>query len=213
MITHIDIISDPNCPFCALGVLQLQKALEETGQSAAHLKWHPFLINPHLPPEGIDARENLKAKYGMSAADIEAGFDRFKMQGEAFGFEYNYPDGKRVYPSDRAHQLVAWVPEDLKTEAYFALMAEFFTKSNSFYELDVLAEVANKLGLDGNEARRVIESGEYADSVNEQVKYWQQQGVQGVPSFVMNDTYFLSGAIGVEGFKNVFAQIQEQELA
>ncbi len=210
MLTKIDIISDPNCPFCALGVLQLQKAMREMSVNAP-LQWHPFLINPHAPPEGLDIRENLKNKYGIGEAEIEAQFDRFKMQGEALGFDYEYPPGKKVYPSDRAHEFVAWAPDNKKTESYFALMRKFFSESKSFYDLEVLGETARELGLDERAARLAIESGEFAEQVSHEVQYWQAQGIQGVPSFIFNDQYFLSGAIGVEGFKQAFLQIDEAE--
>ncbi len=212
MIYQIDMISDPNCPFCALGYLQLQKALEDMGEQNVHLKWHPYFINPNLSPEGKDVRENLKEKYGMEDATIEAAFDRFKMQGEALGFEYDYPEGKRVYPSDRAHQLVAWMPEDLRSKAELALMQKFFTESKNFHDVDVLVEVVVELGLDGDEAKQVIENGYFAEEVERNVSYWQQQGVEGVPSFIFNEKYFLSGAIGVHGFKNVFQQIKNQSV-
>ncbi len=207
-INQIDLISDPNCPFCALGFLQLQKALHDMGEANTNLKWHPFLINPHLTAEGMDIRENLKAKYKMDDAAIEASFDRFKIEGAALGFEYNYPAGKRVYPSDRAHQLIAFAPEDRRSQTHMALMRRFFTQSENFYDLDILEDVANEIGLDGQAARQAIQSGTNAQKVANEISYWQQQGIEGVPSFIFNNKYYLSGAIGVDGFKNVIQQFR-----
>lgn len=212
MLQQIDIISDPNCPFCALGFLQLTKALEETEQSHVQIRWHPFLINPHLTPEGMDIRENLKHKYAMSDADIEASFDRFEMMGEPFGFKFTYPKDKRVYPSQRAHELLAFVPEDVRSQANLALMRKFFTESKNFYDLDVLRDVALELGLDADEAAHAIETGQNQQIVADEIQYWQSQGVGGVPGFIVNEKYFISGAIGVDGFKNMFQQLKASEI-
>lgn len=206
---RIDIVSDVVCPWCIVGYRQLAIALERTG-TAADIHWHPFELNPDMPHEGQDLGEHIAAKYGSTKAESDANRQRLVALGDELGFTFDYHDGKRMYPTFRAHQLLHWADEQGREHALkLALLTAYFTDSRNIDDLEVLVAVASECELDANEARRVLEDERYADVVRERERFWIDRGIRGVPAMVFDERHLLSGAQGVERYAAVLEQLTE----
>ena len=104
---RIDIVSDVVCPWCVIGYRQLARALEATG-TAHEIHWHPFELNPSMPPEGQNLLEHVAGKYGSTREESEQSRARMTEIGAALGFEFRFSDDMRMHNTFNAHQLLHW---------------------------------------------------------------------------------------------------------
>lgn len=208
---RIDIISDIVCPWCLVGLLQLLQALEARNQTAA-LHWHPFELNPDMPAEGQNLREHIAEKYGASAADSQATRDRLTEIGADLGFAFAFSEGSRMVNTFLAHQLLDWVGEQAsQLPLKLALFRAYFSQGRDVSDPQILLEIAAEAGLDPEDARQALVSGDHIQPVRMKEDYWRQQGIQSVPAMVFQGKYLVSGAQGVEGYGNILDQLAQMQ--
>jgi predicted DsbA family dithiol-disulfide isomerase len=206
---RIDIVSDVVCPWCVIGWRQLERALAAT-RIPAEVHWHPFELNPQLGPEGEDLAEHIARKYGTTPESSRANRARIAALGAELGFTFAYDDRSRIRNTFRAHQLVHWAGTQGRADAVEqALFAAYFTRGEDVHDLDVLAAVAAEIGLDPEEARRVLAEGLYADAVRQEEALWTGRGIQAVPAMVFAERYLVSGAQGVENYVGILGQLAD----
>jgi predicted DsbA family dithiol-disulfide isomerase len=193
---RIDLVSDVVCPWCIIGYLQLQKALQSRADRIRlELFWHPFELNPDMPPEGQDLREHIAKKYGSTPEQSRGARARLTELGASLGFEFNYTDDMRMVNTFHAHQLLHWAGEQgMQTELKLALFDAFFRRGEDVSTAAVLIAAAGSVGLDEMEAAAVLADGRYALAVREDQRQWLEQGIQAVPTFVINQQYMVQGA-------------------
>ena len=205
----IDIVSDVVCPWCAIGYAQLAETLKQTN-TPHEIHWHPFELNPNTPAEGRNYREHIMEKYGTTAEDIEESRARMTAAGAEVGFNFQFTDDFRTYNTFNTHQLLHWADQqgrmhDLKQ----ALFVAHFVDNRNVGDSAVLADIAAHIGLDRNEALAVIEDQRFAEDIRQLVQHSKQQGIQSVPSVIFNGRHLVSGAQGVENYKNIIEQLTE----
>ena len=194
----IDVISDVVCPWCFIGRRRLGRALAQYAVREPGIRpvvsWHPFQLNPDLPPEGIDRRAYLEAKFeGPQRADEI--YARVRAAGLAEGIEFAF-DRIRRQPNTRdAHRLIAWVqargsPEDVVE----GLFRAYFLEGRLIGDRDVLAAVAGEAGQDAEAARDYLESDASAETVEAMDRRVRELGVTGVPFFIFDGRVAVSGA-------------------
>lgn len=204
---QIDIVSDVMCPWCVIGYRQLAKALEATG-TPHEIRWHPFELNPDMPPEGQNIREHVAEKYGSTKAQSEASRVRMTQAGAEVGFEFRYADDMRMHNTFNLHQLLHWAEQQgRKHDLKMALFAAHFTQARNLSDHAVLADVAAQVGLDRNEALAVLADQRFAADVRAAERIWIDQGIQGVPAVVFNRRHLVSGAQGVDNFTSILHQL------
>jgi predicted DsbA family dithiol-disulfide isomerase len=206
---RIDIVSDVVCPWCIIGYRQLAEALTETN-TAHEIHWHPFELNPHMPPEGQKLREHIAEKYGTSAKESEENRIRLTAIGAEVGFEFCFTDDTRMHNTFNLHQLLHWADQhgrmhDLKQ----ALFTAHFTHNRNLSDNTVLADVAAEIGLDRAEALAVLEDQRFAEVVREAEQRSLEQGIQSVPAVIFNGRHLVSGAQGVENYTKILEQLAE----
>ena len=204
---RIDIVSDVMCPWCIIGYRQLAQALEATG-TAHEIHWHPFELNPQMPPEGQDGFEHIAEKYGSTREQSEENRIRMTALGADLGFDFRWSEGFRMHNTFNAHQLLHWADtqgrkHDLKT----ALFSAHFTDQRDLSDDTVLADVADEIGLDRAEALAVLKDQRYAQDVRKVEEFWLKQGVQGVPAVVFDRQHLVTGAQGVDNYASILAQL------
>ncbi len=208
---RIDFVSDVACPWCAVGLASLQRALQKLeGSAQAEIHLQPFELNPNLAPEGEDASEHIMRKYGINEAQMEANRAAIRERAAALGFAYNVGRGSRIWNTFDAHRLLHWAELQDRERALAlkqALLRAFFSDGENVSDRDVLVRIAKDAGLDGNEARRILESGEYADEVRAQERHFQQAGIHSVPATIVNNTYLISGGQPPEVFERALREI------
>ena len=204
---RIDIVSDVVCPWCIIGYLQLARALADR-KLEAEIHWHPFQLNPHMPEEGQNLREHLAAKYGTTPEASAENRERLTRMGAELGFTFAYADDMRTWNTFKAHQLLHWAATlGRQHELQMALFAACFTRRENVGDPVVLAEIAAGIGLDRADALAVLEDGRHADAVRQAMRFWVEQGIQGVPAIVFERRHLVSGAQGVERFGAILDQL------
>ena len=208
---QIDIISDVMCPWCIIGYRQLEEALEATG-TEHEIRWHPFELNPQLPPEGQSITENFQQKYDSPPEKTKETVQMYADIGAELGFEFNLDDDSKMHNSFNLHQLLHWANQQgRKNDLEMALFKAHFTDGREMSDIEVLADVAEEIGLDRAEAVSVIEDQRFASAVREEQKFWIEQGISGVPAVVFDRQHLVTGAQGVENFTSILNQLADRD--
>ena len=208
----IDFVSDIACPWCAIGLGGLEKALEAVkGEIAADISFHPFELNPDMPAGGQNTLERLSAKYGMAPEQVRASREMIRERAAGVGVIMATSDDSRSYNTFDAHRLIAWAKEegrqlDLKRR----LLKLYFTDGADPGDHDALVAAAEEIGLDGAAARAVLQSDRYADEVRADEVLWQSRGINSVPAVIVNDRYLISGGQPPEEFERQLRGIAAQ---
>ncbi len=211
---RIDFVSDVACPWCAVGLAGLQRALANMdGEVAAEIHLQPFELQPDMPAAGEDALEHIMRKYGISEAQSEANRKVLRERAAAVGFDYNVQRGSRVWNTFDAHRLLHWAGRHDHGRALAlkqALFRAYFSDGENVSDHAVLVRLAAEAGLDAEEARRVLDAGDYADEVRAQERHYQQAGINSVPATIVNGTQLIPGGQPPEVFEQVLRQIAAQ---
>lgn len=209
-IIRVDIVSDVVCPWCIIGFKQLEQALA-IGGLTAHLRWHPFELNPSMPPEGQNLRAHLVEKYGITTEQSAAARDRLTRLGAELEFVFNYADDMRMVNTFAAHQLLDWADEQGRQHPLkLALFSAFFTQGLDVSDHAVLVAAAEQAGLDPAAARDVLATGDHAQQVRDKQAFWTQRGVTGVPAMVFGGKYLVTGAQGVDSYLSVLQRCRTE---
>ena len=205
----IDIISDTVCPWCFIGKRRLERALAMRPDITAEITWHPFQLNPEMPPDGIERQIYLKAKFGSSerAKDIYRAVDQASVCEK---LDLQLDDIKRMPNSLQSHRLLHYARRHDKQD----VVAENLFQSYFFYGIDIgsiahLIKIAAESGLDGEDVRSYMESSEDIELVRGHDLQSRKLGVSGVPCFIIAEEYAISGAQESEVFLQVFDAAKE----
>jgi predicted DsbA family dithiol-disulfide isomerase len=218
----IDFVSDIACPWCAVGLFALEKALERLeGEVQADIRFHPFELNPHMGPGGQDLGEHLTQKYGSTAEQQAKIRETINARGAEVGFAFA-PGGRgRVYNTFDAHRLLAWAETQEETQEEVqgegaqrrlkkALLAAYQGRAERIEDHEVLLAVVAGAGLNVEAAREVLVSGAYGEQVRAEEELYQRSGIQSVPAIIINDQYLISGGQPVDIFEDSLRQIAVQ---
>jgi predicted DsbA family dithiol-disulfide isomerase len=210
---RIDFVSDIACPWCAIGLSSLQLALSRLGDAVdAEIVVHPFELNPDMGPEGEAIVDYVGKKYGRTPEQVAEAQAMIRERGASVGFTF----GPRtfVYNTFDAHRLLHWAGlEGKKLPLKLALLQAYHGDGKDPSNHDVLVEAAQSVGLDGEKARAVLNSTDYADDVRAQISEYQAMGIQSVPSIIFNQRYLVTGGQPAEAFEQVIQQILAEEGA
>ncbi len=205
----IEFVSDVACPWCAVGLHSLEKAIAEVGDAIpVELHFEPFELNPAMPPEGEDAIRYLSKKYGAPPEQLAKSRAAIRERGAAVGFEF----GERpwVWNTFDAHRLLYWAGlegEDKQRALKHALLSAYHTRAENPGSREVLLRLAGEVGLDVGRARTILDSDEYASEVRERERFWQERGIHSVPAVVIDGRHLISGGQPPEVFAQALRQI------
>lgn len=207
----IDFVSDIACPWCAIGLHSLGRALERIGDALCpiELVFQPFELNPDMPAEGADTVQYLAAKYGLSEAQIRTNQAALRERGAAVGFAFG--ERARVWNTFDAHRLLYWAAQEAGADAQrrlkLALLEAYHGQGRNPGARDVLLEIAQALGLDANRAAAMLDSDALAPEVRAAEHQWLRAGIQSVPSVVVNQRQLIQGAQTPEVFEQVLRRL------
>ena len=209
MPLRIDIVSDVMCPWCIIGYRQLVAALEAT-DTDHEIHWHPFELNPDMPPEGQNVREHIIEKYGTTHEQSEESRKQMTTLGAELGFDFRFTENMRMHNTFNAHQLIHWADtQGREHDVKQALFTAHFTFQRNLSDVNVLADVAVETGLDRTEALAVLEDQRFASEVRQMQNFWLQKGIRGVPAVVFDRQHLVSGAQGVENFTRILDKLTQ----
>jgi predicted DsbA family dithiol-disulfide isomerase len=213
--TRIDFVSDVACPWCAIGLNALERALERIGGDIGEVELHvqPFELNPAMEPEGVDATEYITSKYGMSSEQLDANRARIAERGAAEGFAFG--TRAHIWNTFDAHRLLYWAgaegPPGSQRALKHALLTAYHGEGRNPGAHDVLLDLAGRVGLPVERAREVLERGEYADQVREAERFWQDIGIHSVPAVIIDRKHLISGGQPHEVFEQALREIAAEK--
>jgi predicted DsbA family dithiol-disulfide isomerase len=210
----IEVFSDIACPWCYIGERRLFKALEQAG-IAAQVEWMPFQLQPGIPPEGHPWEAFMAQKFGGKER-MALAFAQTAKAGVPDGIEFRFDQVARAINTVDSHRLLLWAGQTLGQAQQWALasalfMAHFVDGKNLNDQEDLL-EVAASVGLGSEAVMSFLESGELRDRVDKSQQLATRFGVQGVPFFIFDRKYALSGAQPLEVFVQVLQQVSREAV-
>ena len=209
-MTTLDIFSDPVCPWCYLGKANLDCALEQHPEHPFVVEWHPFQLNPDMPPEGVDKHAYLLARFG-SEQQLETIHQRFRDIAKQNGVQMDPDTPKRIPNTINAHRVIHWAGlEGRQTFAVAALMRAYWVEGRDIGNLAVLADIAAGVGMDRAVVERLLASDADIDTVQKRENHARQRGVNAVPTFLIANKYVVSGAQPPEMWGKAIEEIAAQ---
>lgn len=209
----IDIWSDVRCPFCFIGKRHLENALEKfDGKEHVEVEWHSFQLDPNLKtqPE-LSTIEYFKQTKGVSEDQARQMLSLAKNMALESGLETDL-ENLILANSYRAHQVIQLAKEKgLANEVKEALFKAHFSEAKNIDDVEALVEIAKNLGLSEDEVRKALQDEVYTYAVKQDEMQARNYGVGGVPFFVFNNKYSVSGAQPVETFLEVLEKIKAED--
>jgi predicted DsbA family dithiol-disulfide isomerase len=203
---HIDMISDVVCPWCFLGKRRLDRALAQLPEIEVKVAYRPFFLDPTIPDEGLDRQQYMLAKFG--AERLKTLHDPLVAAGKEDGIPYAFDQITRQPSSLNAHRLIRWAhmigSERSVTEALFTA---YWCWGKDVSDIEVLKPIAIVNGFNGDEINELLTSDKDKIEVMQEAQLAQQIGVTGVPTFVLNNKYGMSGAQGVEALVGLVRKV------
>jgi predicted DsbA family dithiol-disulfide isomerase len=206
---RIDIYSDTVCPWCYLGKRRFELALAARPQYEARVTWRPFELNPDLPPEGVERAAYLASRLGSAERVAEAHAELMR-QGAASGIEFRFDLMTRMPNTRRSHLLIAHAARSgRQTAVKERIMRAYFEQGCDIGDIEELVRLGVEAGLAERESRSalVLRSGQ--DGVVAAERHAGVLGITGVPTFVFDGQYTISGAQEVGTLTRVFDQVAE----
>jgi predicted DsbA family dithiol-disulfide isomerase len=216
-VVRIDFVSDVACPWCAIGMSALERALERIGADVGDVEVHlqPFELNPTMPAEGADANQYLSEKYGLDPAQLAANRERIVERGASEGFAFG--TRSHVWNTFDAHRLLFWAgaegPPGAQRALKRALLKAYHGEGRNIASHDVLVELAAEAGLPADRAREVLERGELANEVRQAERFWQEVGIHSVPAVIVDRKHLISGGQPSAVFEQALRQIAAEKSA
>ena len=194
----IDVVSDVVCPWCYIGKRKLEAALALPDAATLPnvvIRWHPFQLNPDMAPQGVPRKQYLEDKFGgpERAAEI---YERVRAAGTAVGLTLNI-DGITLQPNTlAAHALIAFAQSGDAdgSDINERLLKAYFVENRFIGSADVLADIAEEAGLNGDAARAFVTDPEQLEAVAQADAHTRSLGISGVPFFIFNQKVVVSGA-------------------
>jgi predicted DsbA family dithiol-disulfide isomerase len=203
---ELAFVSDVACPWCAIGLASLDRALERLGaQVAVKISIEPFELNPDMGPQGVETIPYLARKYGRTPEQIAQARARIEERGAQVGFRFGARE--HVWNTFDAHRMLHWAGlEGKAVELKRALLRAYHAEGRNPAAPDVLVELAGAVGLDAARAKSIAESREFEAETRERARLWLDRGVNGVPLVVVDDSFAIEGAQPPEVFEQALRQ-------
>lgn len=209
----VQIWSDIACPFCYIGKKHLELAAEQTN-TPLEIEWMSFQLDPNAP-ETTDKSiyELLAEKYGKDLASAKQMSANMVEMGEKVGLAFNM-DIQKPTNTLQAHLLLHQAKDEgLQTKLKEELFEAYFVNGENISDKSILLKIADKAGLDVEKAKETLNEKKYATEVRDDINLAQRYEIQGVPFFIINNKYALSGAQPVDAFVQAFDKIAEESEA
>ncbi|MFD1795946.1 DsbA family oxidoreductase [Paracoccus aurantiacus] len=206
MIT-LDIFADPTCPWCLVGKAELDQALESRPDHPFELTWHPFRLNPNIPPAGVGHADYMLAKFGDEAGIIAANTPVLEAS-ERLGLGIDMAAITRVPQTLDAFRLMHWAGiEGAQTRVMSGLMRAYWREGRDIADHDVLADIGKGAGMDGAMIRKLLASNADRDEVLAREAHARERGIRAVPTFVIGGSHVLPGAQPADLWRKVIDEL------
>lgn len=209
---RIEIVSDVICPWCFIGKRRLEKAMGQRPGIQFEIGWRPFQLNPDMPREGADRKSYLEAKFGGPERAKEI-YARVTAEGAKEGIPFNFDGIKRTPNTLAAHSVLRWaLNAGVQSELKERLFNFYFIQGRDIGNHEVLADAAALEGMDGALVKQLLDEGRDADVVEAEDRMARELGINGVPFFIFEGKYGVSGAQPPEALLQVIDKIAAEPV-
>lgn len=202
----LEIWSDPICPWCFIGKARLDRALEQRPEHPFEIRWHPFQLNPDMPPEGMDRTAYLDMKFGVRGV-----LDAYRPVIEAAedsGLALNLPRIERTPNTVNAHRLIHWAGlEGRQSMMVNRLFRAYFQEGRDIGNSSELIRLGKDAGLDEKVVARLLDTDADIDAIRQADRLARSRGITGVPFFILDKSHAISGAQPTDLWVQVIDQI------
>jgi len=203
----LDIISDPICPWCFIGKAKLDRALESRPEHQFAVEWHPFQLNPLMPPEGMDRREYLELKFGGRKGAVDV-YGQIARAAQEAGVTVNFEKINRTPSTLDAHRLIHWAgTEGVQPPVVTKLFHAYFQDGKDISDPEVLTSIAASAGMDGAVVAKLLAQDTDKDDIRNRDAHARERGVRGVPCFIVDNHYVIQGAQPTETWQKVIDEV------
>jgi predicted DsbA family dithiol-disulfide isomerase len=212
----IDYVSDVACPWCAVGLGNLNQAIAQISDKANfEVHFRSFELNPKMPLGGQDAIEHLTEKYGLTVEQVQANQANIRTKASEAGFEFHSEGRKRVYNTFDCHRLLYWAAKEYSLQKQAELKKEllntYFCLAVNLDDQDNLVDAVMRTGLDKDRAQEILKGKEFADEVREEQSTYTGAGISSVPSIILDNQHLLQGAQPPESLIKAFEQLIQRK--
>jgi len=201
---QLDIFSDPICPWCLIGKRRLERALHERPEPGLTVRWRAFQLNPDMPREGMDRTDYVVRKFG-SMDGANRVYDAVKAAAAEEEIPLALDRIQRTPNTLRAHQLIHLAGQQGVQDAVVEdLFQAYFMRGEDVSEMDVLTAAAGRAGMDAEAVRAALDGDEALEIVQREDQEARGAGIQGIPTFILNGQYAVSGAQEPKVLHNLF---------
>lgn len=207
---RIDVVSDVACPWCYIGKRRIEQAIENTQISDnVQIVYHPFQLDPTIPNEGVDFNTYAENRFGDGYLQK---FTQVENAGKSVGLDFEFEALPKAINTLHLHRfLTIAAMEGKQAELKELFLKAYFIDRVDLSKKEVLINILSQIGWSEDKTLALLNSDEATDSVKEEMHYFRQHGVGGVPFYIFNKKYALSGAQPSEVFEQVFQQILQEE--
>lgn len=206
---RIDVYSDTVCPWCYLGKRRFELAVAARPQYEPRVTWRPFELNPDMPVEGVDRTSYLAGRFGTAERTAEAHAE-LQRQGQASGIEFRFDLIERMPNSRRSHLLIAHAARSGRAAAVKdRVMRGYFEEGRDIGDVETLVALGVEAGLRERESRSALILRAGQDGVIAAERHASVLGITGVPTFIFDGLYTISGAQEVGALTRVLDQVAE----
>jgi predicted DsbA family dithiol-disulfide isomerase len=207
----IDIFQDTVCPWCRIGKKNLTDALENWSGETVEVRYRAFQLDPTMPEEGRSYRETMENKIGGTPERMQAMLQQVTNAGAAVGLTFNFNRVEKMPNTLKSHQLISLAPEENKQLLVDTLYRAYFEEGRDIGDVDILLDLAEQAGLARADVAQRMQAKEGLEQVEDDLSFASQIGITGVPFFIINDKYALTGAQPSDTFLQALEQISQKQ--
>jgi len=190
----LDIVSDTVCPWCYVGKRRLDKALDKVGRDTFDIMWRPFQLDPFIPAEGVDRKSYLRAKFGSDAM-LKASASPIRSAGADENIPFDFEAIKTSPNTLDSHRLIRWAHSaGCQDRVVELLFKAYFEDGKNIGDRNVLVGVAEEAGMDGGLVADLLSKDADIDLVRREDGLAREMEIHGVPTFIIDNRFAISGA-------------------
>jgi predicted DsbA family dithiol-disulfide isomerase len=205
----IDVVSDVICPWCFLGKRRLDKALSLLDDVDVFVRWRPFMLDPSIPPEGLDRVSYLTNKFGPER--LATLHDPLIAAGAELGVPYEFDRITRTPNTLDAHRLIRWAHTiERQHDMAERLFMAYWNEGLDISDRAVLAKCAGETGINAAQIAELLDSEQDVKEVKAEIQHASNIGVTGVPTFILGQSYALVGAQSPEVLADAIGRVAKE---
>ncbi len=209
---QLDVVSDTVCPWCYIGKKRLDEALEQRGTEGITLRWRPFQLDASIPEGGVDRKAYMKKKFGADPDRTKAVSGAIRDYGDQLGIQFNFDKIKLSPNTLDSHRLIRWAgTAGCQNEMVDILFRRYFTDAEDIGDRAVLIAAATEAGMDSDIVEDLLVRGADRELVQREEGLAREMGIQGVPSFVINEQWVMVGAQETAALVRMFDKLLAKE--